>query len=82
MAASKILDESMATDHDRRGPICLRAAHWSQPRLETAVVILDPAIRVLLGVMNRFWDQLIDDAQQGRSQIGGDLSGSAMGNHR
>ncbi len=39
------------------------------------MVVLDPVVRILLGVVNRLGDQLIDNAKQGRSQIGGDFSG-------
>ncbi len=62
-----------------RGPIGSQTAHWFQPRLESAVVPLDPVVRVLLGVVGCFWDQFIDNAQQGCSQIGGDLDRVARG---
>ena len=44
------------------------------------MVALHAVVRVLLGVVNRIWDQLVDDSKQRRSQIGGDLTWSPMGN--
>ncbi len=51
VTASKILDERVTADHYRRGPISQQAAHRPESCFEAAVVPLDPAIRVLLGVM-------------------------------
>ena len=41
-----------------------KASNWPQPCLEPSVVILDPILRILLSVMNRVRQQLIDDAKQ------------------
>ncbi len=82
VTASNVLDERVAPDHGQRGPIGSQTAHRFQPRLETAMVPLDPVVRILLGIVNRLRKQLIDHAQQGRRQIRGDLSGPAMGSQR
>ncbi len=79
VSAPKVLDERVTTDHDRSGPVCSQSALWFQSCFETAMVPLDPVDCVLLGVVYRFWDQLVDDAEQGRSRASGDLSGSSMG---
>ena len=42
------------------------------------MIVLDPVVRILLGVMNHVRKQLIDNAQQGCSQICGDLSGTPV----
>ncbi len=60
VTASKVLDERVAADHYRRGPISSQTALWFQPGLEAAVVPLDPVVRVLLGVVGCFGDQFID----------------------
>ncbi len=69
VTTSKILDERVTADDHRRGPISSQTAHRSQPRFEAAVVVLDPTIRILVGVMQRFGDQLIYNAQQWCCQV-------------
>lgn len=82
MASPKILSERVTPDHDRRGPIGSQAAHRSQSRLETAEVPLDPIVRILLGVVHRFRQQLIDHPKQRRSQISSDLGGWPVDSQR
>ncbi len=54
------------------------AAHWSNPGFESTVVTLNAIIGVLLGVVKRLGDQLVDDSQQWCSQICGDLTLTPM----
>ncbi|MFT6764114.1 MAG: hypothetical protein ACJAXA_002779 [Candidatus Aldehydirespiratoraceae bacterium] len=57
--------------------------HRSRPRFELAVVALDPVVPILGGVVEHFWKQVIDNAQQRSSQIRGDLTWSvAARQHR
>jgi hypothetical protein len=51
MAAAQILDERVTADHRRRGPISSQTAHRPQPRLEPAVIALDPVVRILRRVV-------------------------------
>jgi hypothetical protein len=79
VAASQVLDESVPSDHDRRGPISSQAAQWSKPGFERAVVSLHAIVGVLLGVVKRLRDQLVDDAHQGSGLVGGDLTRTPVG---
>jgi len=60
VAASQVLDECVPGDHVRRGAIGLESAHWSKPGFESAVVALDTIIGVLVGVVQRLRDQLVE----------------------
>ena len=66
-------------DQSVRRPLCSQAAHWSKPGFERAVVALHVVVWLLLGVVKRFRDQLIDDARQGSSQVGGHLTRTPKG---
>ena len=79
MAAAQVLDESVPLDHDRCSAIGLWSAHWFSSRFESAVVALHAVVRVLLGVVKRLGNQLIDDSKQWCIQIFGDLTRSPMG---
>jgi hypothetical protein len=60
VTSAEVLHERV-TGHDRAGAaIGLEAAHRSQPRLEPAMVGLDPIVRVLRRVVERARDDLID----------------------
>ena len=49
------------TTHDHAGgAVTFESAHWSQSRLEPLVICLDPIVRILLDVMERRRDELID----------------------
>jgi hypothetical protein len=78
VAASQVLNERVTADHVRGSSIRSQSSHWSQSRCESAVVVLDPIVRVLAGVVQRFGEQLIDDAQQRCSQIGCDVFWTSM----
>ena len=60
MAAAQILHQGVAGDHHLRGPISLMSPHRSQPAFELTVIGFYRIIRVLLDVMPRRRQQLID----------------------
>ena len=62
VAASHVLDERMTADHDRRSPIRPQTAHRPEPRLEPSMVALDPIVRIPRGVVEHFWDEVVDNA--------------------
>ena len=72
-AAAQVLNEGVVPDHDRRCSVGLESTHRSEPRLESAVFALDAVIGVLLGVVERVWDQLLDHGFQRLSEISDDL---------
>ena len=74
VAPPQVLNKRMTGDHDRRRPVGSQAAHRSKSRLETPMVTLDPIVGVLTGVMVSVSQQLLDNAQQRRGQVGSDLS--------
>ena len=85
MTASRIFDERVTLDHNRRGPIGTSTAHRSQSRFEASVVILDPIVRIMLSVMNHSPGtppQFVTDPQQRSSQIDSDLQRSHMRDQR
>jgi hypothetical protein len=51
VASPQVLHERMPTNNDRGGRVGLQTAHWSQSCFESAVVVLDPVVRVLVGVV-------------------------------
>ena len=60
VASAEVLHERV-TSHDRpRTAISLKSTHGPQPGLESAVVGLDPIVRILDRVMERGRDELID----------------------
>ena len=63
----------MTTNHDRRGPIRSQTSHRFQSCFESAVIVLDPVVRVLGGIMQNIRKQFIDHAQQRWSEIGRDF---------
>ena len=60
MAAPEVLYERVTTIDHAGGSVTFEAAHRSQSRLEPAVICLDPIVRILLDVMERRRDELID----------------------
>jgi hypothetical protein len=83
VAASQVLDERMAADHDRRGPIGSQTAHRAEPGFESPVVALDAVVRILRGVVERVGEKVVDNAQQRCGQISRHLSRSfAASQHR
>jgi hypothetical protein len=76
--AAQVLHERVAV-HDHAGAaITLEATHGSQPRLEPSVVRLNPIVRVLLGVVERAWEELIDDRAECPGPIGHDFRRRAV----
>jgi hypothetical protein len=73
MAAPQVLDERVPADYRRRGPVGSYTAHWPESCLESSVIALDPVVPILSGVMEPFWEQVIDNAQQRCGQVSGDL---------
>jgi hypothetical protein len=60
MTAPEVLHERVTT-HDHAGAaVTFESAHRSQSRLESAVIRFDPIVRILLDVMERRRDELID----------------------
>src|SRR6266545_920863 len=49
--STQVLDEGMPGDHDPGAAVLLAATHRPQPRLESAVVGLDPVVGVPVGAM-------------------------------
>jgi hypothetical protein len=74
VAASQVLNEGVAPDHVARGLIGSQTAHRPEPRLEPSVIAFDPVVGVPGGVMEHFWEKVIDDAQQRCSKISRHLS--------
>jgi hypothetical protein len=64
----------MAANDHPGGTVLLEAAHRTQPRLEAAMVGLDPVVGVLVGAMPCKW-QLLQHGRVDRRPIGGDLDG-------
>jgi hypothetical protein len=73
VAAPQVLNERVPADYRRRGPVGSSTAHWPESCLESSVIALDPVVPILSGVMEHFWEQVIDNAQQRRGQVSGDL---------
>lgn len=77
VSAAKVLDEGVPGDHDLRGPISLQSAHRSEPALELTVVGFDRVVRVLLDVVPRRAQQLIEYGWVDRSGVGNHLAGGS-----
>jgi hypothetical protein len=60
VAAAQILNEGLPGDHDLCCSIRLQAAHLSQPALELPVIGLDRVVGVLLDVVPRRGNQLVE----------------------
>jgi hypothetical protein len=79
MAPSKVLDEAMTANDHPGGTVLLEAAHRPQPRLQAAVVGLDPVVGVLLGSMPRCREQLLQHDRVGRCSVRDHLNGQHLG---
>ncbi len=73
MAASRVLDESVAPDQGASRSSGLDAAHRSEPRLQASVIALDAVVCVLLGVMNSAGEHLVQGTGQRGRAIGGEV---------
>ena len=76
--SSQVLHERMPNDHHRGGSVAFEAAHRSQPRLQTAVVTLDPIVPMSTGVMHDVGQQVIDDTKQRWRLVRGHLLGPGV----
>jgi hypothetical protein len=81
VAAPNVLHEGMSGDHDPGATVLLEATHRPKPRLQPAVVRLDPVVGVLVGSMPGGWRQLCEHARIHRRVVGdgldrGDLGGA------
>jgi hypothetical protein len=79
VTAVKVLDERVPSDHDASVAVLLEAAHRSQPRLQPAVVALDPVVGMAVGATPCEWQQLLQYRWVHQRPIGGDLGGPALG---
>src|SRR6266511_927470 len=76
---SQVLHEAMPNDDHPGAAVLLEPAHRPQPRLEAAVVALDPVVGVAVGAVPRRWQQLLQHGRVHRRLIGGDLDGRDFG---
>ena len=53
VAAPNVLHQRVTADDHSRRTVAFQSANRTQSRLESAVVALDPVVRILLGVMKR-----------------------------
>jgi len=74
VATAQVLNERVTAYHHRRSPISLEPAHRFQPRLESTVAALDAVVPVLLGVVERVRDQLLDHRLQCLGQVSDHLA--------
>jgi hypothetical protein len=81
VSSSEVLDERVTADDHAGRPVGLQPAHRSEPRFQSAVVALDPVVRVLLGVVNRVGQEVRDHVCQGRGTVGDDLVGLTVREH-
>ena len=80
--STHVLHERVAA-HDHAGAaITLEATHRSQPRLEPPMVRLNPIVRVLLGVVERAREELLDDREECPGPIGHDFRRLAVATER
>ncbi len=78
VTAADVLHERVATDDRACGPVAFQTAHRSEPRFQSAVVVLDPVVGVLLRVVKRAREKLIDHHTERRGTIGDDLDRFAV----
>jgi hypothetical protein len=73
VASPDVLDEGVPGDHDPGVAVLLEPSHRSKPRLQAAMVGLDPVVRILFGAMPRCRQQLLQHHRVGRCLVGDDL---------
>jgi len=79
MCTSNVLHECMPSDDHSEAAVLLEPAHRSQPRLQPAVICLDPVVGVLVGAMPCRRQQFPQHGRVDRRLIGGDLDGRDLG---
>src|SRR6266568_1306311 len=72
---SQVLYQTMPGNHDPGATVLVEPAHRSQPRLEAAVVALDPVVGVLVGGVPGCWQQVLEHDRVCRCLVGSDLDG-------
>jgi hypothetical protein len=77
VTAANVLHERVTTDDHPGSVVAFESAHRPEPRFEAAVVGF-AVVRVLLGVMERRRDQLIDHRAERRGPVGHDLDRLTM----
>ncbi len=82
VSTPQILHECVTADHHRRASIGLETAHRSESRFEPAMIALDAVVGVLVSVMERTRDQILDHRLQRLGQVGNHLVGFAVGGQR
>jgi hypothetical protein len=82
VAAANVLHERVTAHDHAGGVVAFEAAHRPEPGFEPAVVGFDPIVRVLLSVVKRGRDQLLDHRAQGRGPVGHDLDRLTMSTQR
>jgi hypothetical protein len=71
------------TTHDHPGRVVtFEAAHRTEPRLEPAMVALDPIVGVPLSVVEHGGHELIDDHPHRRGPVGHNFGGLAVSDER
>jgi hypothetical protein len=78
VAAAQILHKGVPGDHHLRRPICLQAAHGSQPAHELTVIRFYAIVRVLLDVVPRRWHQFSKHGRVDRCGVGDYLARSHL----
>ena len=78
VAAADVLHQHVTTDDRARGPVTFQTAHRTESRLQPTVIILDPIVRVLIHVVKRAREKLIDHHTERRGTVGHDLDRFTM----
>ncbi len=82
VASPDVLYESVTSDHDKSSLVVFESSHRPKPSFQPAVIALNPIVLMLLGVMKRVRDELLNCCLQRLSQIGDDLIRFAMRGQR
>ena len=61
VAPSDVQDQSVVADDGRGGSVPFEHSHGLEPSFESAVIAFDSAVGLLLGVVERVWDRLLDN---------------------
>ena len=78
VSASQVLYEHVTSNHDSRTSIAFESTHRPLERLQSAVITLDPVVRVLLGVVMHRWQEFLDHVRERRCLVRHDLNRTAM----
>jgi hypothetical protein len=75
VSSANVLDQSMPADDDPGAAVLLEPTHWSKPRLQSAMIRLDPVVGIPLGTMPGSRQQLRQHHRIRWRQVGHDLRG-------